>query len=285
MSFGVKEIYNLPINYINSLLRINDIDFENITTHDETKYNIKTYIPCSNQTILIKRRLSQDQEYLESFKRYQTLILFDKMGLIREEDKNFVSCGNLCSLTQKQLLEIASRIGFDYTGRDRFYILNAIFMNKKKYEHEVAFSLKSILSDVIRRNLLFRNHLHDFVPRINEKLEDFNNLYNTSLESIIAISHTGINDPWQTIKITDCSVNEPGQVSYYLKLLNDYLYDNYKILANDAILKTGQKKQKRTPTSFMKHNILMKPQIQLSLMDIKLILGLTTYQVYVNSLT
>lgn len=285
MEFSAKDVYNLSIGYIDSLMRINNINLDStMIQKDLSKYDTTPYIPCSNEMILRKRRLLEDSEYLENFKRYHALLLFDRMNLIRDEDKGFVNCGNLCSLSQKQLLEVAVRMGFDYTGKDRFYILKAIFMNKDKYENEIVYDLTFILTDVIRGNLLIRNHLHKFVPRINKKLEDFNNRYNTSLESIIAISHTGMNDPWQTIKITDCSINEPNQVSYYLKLLNDYLYKYYGIVANDAILK-GEIRRKRTPTSFIKNGILMKPQIQLSLMDMKKILGLITEEQYINSLT
>lgn len=97
-----------------------------------------------------------------------------------------------------------------------------------------------------------------------------------------------LNDPWQTIKITDPFISEEGKISPVLQELNDVLFNKFGILSNggdEGAQGVERGKQKRTPQCFVNSkDEVMNPQLLISLMDIKRILGLIDEEAYFQAL-
>ena len=127
--------------------------------------------------------------------------------------------------------------------------------------------------------------LGDKIEEVAEKLQAFNSKYSTNL-GVRGSQHSGHSkDPWQTIKITDNSITTPGETSDILVGLNDLLHSQYGVQSNggdNGRFAQGQKK--RDPQCFIKNGVLMNPQIQLSRIDIKRVLELTTPNEYFDEL-
>lgn len=111
---------------------------------------------------------------------------------------------------------------------------------------------------------------------IEKKLVNFNTTHGTHLSFRDSAHAFNKSDPWQTIKITDPSANNEGEISETLKELNDVLFEKFGIQSNGGDdwkkgITAGKKKY--TPQCFVKEGKTFEPQLLISLIDVKRILG------------
>lgn len=169
-------------------------------------------------------------------------------------------------------------------------IIAIIIKNRKVTNAEVSVQCQELhfflFSTLISsRNINNVQPLELLLPDINKFLMHFNLKYSLNLKAIGSQHSSQEQDPWQTIKIIDLSIKTEGQVSNFLNELNDYLHVNYGIISNGGDSKSVKRGQKKhPPVCFIKSEVVMHPQIQISLMDIKRILGITSKTKYFQEL-
>ncbi len=150
-----------------------------------------------------------------------------------------------------------------------------------------AKELKTYLFDELFRKdtIKYCLPLGKMVSIINDYLKVFNERHGLQLKAMITVHANIENDPWQTIKILDCSIKQVGQESPFLKALNDDLYKNHGLISNGGDSnQVVRGKQKQTPVYFIKNNVPMSPQIQISRIDIRKILNLINEEQYFQEL-
>ncbi|MBA3236831.1 MAG: hypothetical protein H0T62_00585 [Parachlamydiaceae bacterium] len=192
-----------------------------------------------------------------------------------EENYTAIGSNGLCFKSITHVHDFPERlIHVDYSYR---------VMNDATISQPVKDLFKFLFVDLIRSNNI------EEVQPLGSQLEFIKErLKNMHLGCRGSQHSDDINDPWQTIKITDPTIYEIGKVSELLKELNDVLFEKFGIISNggdEGVQGVVRGKQKRTPQCFINSkNEIMNPQLLISLMDIKRILGMIDEKAYFKAL-
>lgn len=146
---------------------------------------------------------------------------------------------------------------------------------------------KLVFVDIINEvNLAQVQPLENQLEKINLGLKEFATLHNINLVARGSFHSKNPNDPWQTIKITEPN-KTVGEYSQILVDLNDALHEKFEIIGNggdNCQVLEGVKKH--DPQCFIQKGTgtKMDPQLLISLIDIKRIVGLFSEENYIKAL-